>query len=248
MKKNFVVKKWPLELALEEVEMETVPFQVQTRGVPLCLVTMDNVKRLTKDAEVFLEMEDPAKAQGFFRVRVLVNTADPLVNECWHKKELNHKTWVEFGYERLQDFCYRCGRIGHVNNECTFEANTRGAAGYGEWTTAPAVRDIVETVRTLTLGVREKRKAGVVRGSALPASMNQGQELSPAQHGDDDTRVNVPEVEEVSIKRDKKKWRRMQRSKVPTNQFQWLVSQRCSQPVWEFGEGGFPQISNMALH
>lgn len=32
MKHNFVVKRWPLELALEEVQMEIVLFWVQIRG------------------------------------------------------------------------------------------------------------------------------------------------------------------------------------------------------------------------
>lgn len=65
MKKNFFVKMWPLELTLEEVELEHVSFWVQIRGVPLCLISIDNVKRLTRAAGDFMEMEDSAKARGF---------------------------------------------------------------------------------------------------------------------------------------------------------------------------------------
>ncbi|KAM2964485.1 hypothetical protein FF2_022265 [Malus domestica] len=205
MKKNFVVKKWNLALALEEIELGIVHFWIQIRGVPLCLVTKENVKRLTTDAGVFLAMEDPAKARGFFRVRVLVNMDNPLVNSCWPKKETNRETWVEFRYERLQDFCYRCGRIGHANNECTFEANSEVAAGYGEWIKAHPVREFVKLVKPLTLGVGERRRAGVVRGSALQASLNQGQVPRPTQYGGNDTGSQGFEVEETSSGCGKKK-------------------------------------------
>lgn len=88
----------------------------------------------------------------------------------------------------------------------------------------------------------------MVRGSAIPASLNLGQVLSSTQHGEDDTGVKVSEVDEVSLRCDKKKWRRLQRSKVHSNQFQFVVPHGCRQPVWELGKGGFPQVSNMALH
>ncbi|KAM1743562.1 hypothetical protein ACFX12_013443 [Malus domestica] len=77
-------------------------------------------------------MEDPAKARGFQRVRLLINTAKPLVNGCWLSRENNRDTWVEFRYERLQDFCYRCGHLNHVNNECTFEASKGEETGFGD--------------------------------------------------------------------------------------------------------------------
>lgn len=83
MKKNFSVKRWPPELALEEVEMEKVPFWVQLSGVPLGLGSLENVKCLTAEAGQFLELEDPKKARGFLRVRLLVNTANPLPTGYW---------------------------------------------------------------------------------------------------------------------------------------------------------------------
>lgn len=53
-------------------------------------------------------------ARGFLRVRIIVNTRNPLITGCWLLRKDDKDTWVEFRYERLQDFCYRCGRIGHV--------------------------------------------------------------------------------------------------------------------------------------
>ncbi|XP_068331391.1 uncharacterized protein At4g02000-like [Pyrus communis] len=121
MKQNFSIKRWPPELAIEEIPMELVPFWVQIRGVPLCLCTETNVRRLAKEIGELMEIEDPAKARGFLRVRVIINTKNPLAKGCWIPRESNTDSWIEFRYERLQDFCYKCGRIGHANNECAFE-------------------------------------------------------------------------------------------------------------------------------
>lgn len=120
IKQNFSVQRWPPELALEEIQMELVLFWVQIRGVPLSLSTELNVRRLAKEFGEFLELEDPAKAMGFLRVKVMVDTRKPLLPGCWLPRADNRDTWIEFRYERLQDFCYRCGRIGHACNECSF--------------------------------------------------------------------------------------------------------------------------------
>ncbi|KAM2888289.1 hypothetical protein FF1_012038 [Malus domestica] len=122
MKKVLSVKKWPPELALEEVEMKTIPFWVKIRGVPLGLISSANIQRLTQAAGQFIVLEDPGKARGFLRVRLLIDTGKPLRNGCWIRRDQNRDTWVDFWYERLQDFCYRCGLIGHGNTECNFQA------------------------------------------------------------------------------------------------------------------------------
>lgn len=101
-------------------------------------------------------MEDPSLARGFLRARVVVDTTNPLLTGCWLHRGQDTETWVEFCYERLQDFCYKCGRIGHVNTECTFGALRGGAAGFGEWTKTAHVRDVMPPNRALTLGMEDR--------------------------------------------------------------------------------------------
>lgn len=109
MKQNFSVQRWPPELALEELQMELVPLWVQIHGIPLNLSSENNVRRLAREIGEFLEFETLSLARGFLQVRVVVNTLNPLVTGCWLPRENNDASWVEFRYERLQDFCYRCG-------------------------------------------------------------------------------------------------------------------------------------------
>lgn len=78
MKQNFSVKRWPPNLAIEEIQMELVSFWVQIRGVPLYLSTEPNVRCLAKEIGELVKLEDSPKAKGFLRVRVVVNTRNHL--------------------------------------------------------------------------------------------------------------------------------------------------------------------------
>ncbi|KAM1197934.1 hypothetical protein ACFX2G_009551 [Malus domestica] len=85
------------------------------------------------------------------------------------------------------------------------------------------------------VGVGERRKAGVVRGSAPQASLNQGQVPRPTPYGGNVTRSQGYKVKVTSSGRDKKKWRRLQRLQVSSNPFQWVVPQGWEYPMWELG-------------
>ncbi|KAB2601993.1 hypothetical protein D8674_002998 [Pyrus ussuriensis x Pyrus communis] len=174
MKKVFSVVKWPPELALEEMELNAVPFWTQLRGIPLGLASVENVQRVIKEAGQFIAMEDTGHARGFVRVRILVDTEKPLFKGCWIRRESNKETWVEFRYERLQDFCYKCGRIGHINTECSAEMSGEGEVAYGEWIKAPPIREVVIPTRVECVGRGERRQAGAVRGLGFTAAQNQG--------------------------------------------------------------------------
>ncbi|XP_050147523.1 uncharacterized protein LOC126622870 [Malus sylvestris] len=134
MSQNLSVKRWPQELALEEVMLRKVPFWIHMKGVLLHLSTEVNAKKLASHMGEVIEIEELSLARGFLRARVLVDTDHPLISGCWLPRPGDKESWIRFRYERLQDFCYRCGRIGHVMTECTFEKNRSGAAGFGEWT------------------------------------------------------------------------------------------------------------------
>lgn len=61
-------------------------------------------------------------------------------------------------------------RISHANTECLFKPKTGGAAGYGEWSKAAPIRDVLEAPRPLTHGVGDMRHVGVARNGLLPPS------------------------------------------------------------------------------
>ncbi|KAM1612308.1 hypothetical protein ACFX1Z_000989 [Malus domestica] len=158
--------------------MSKVLFWIQIRGVPLYFISENNVRRLAAKIGEFVELEDTAKARGFLRVKVAVNTSNPLTTGCWLPRTNEKESWIEFRYERLQDFCYKCGRIGHSNIECSYEAVKGGMAGYGEWTKAAPVRDFIDFPRPMAINGGERRHAGATR---MGSRIEEIQEDDPAQ-------------------------------------------------------------------
>ncbi|GMP35408.1 hypothetical protein CsSME_00007851 [Camellia sinensis var. sinensis] len=71
--------------------------------------------------------------RSFLRFRVAINLQEPLPKGIWLKRPQGGSAiWVFFKYERLSDFCYDCGRIGHDNKICKFVSKEQGqASGYG---------------------------------------------------------------------------------------------------------------------
>ncbi|KAL7205507.1 hypothetical protein ACSBR2_018444 [Camellia fascicularis] len=59
------------------------------------------------------------------------------------------ESWVSYKYEKLSDFCYDCGRLGHDNSPCKFVSRDEGKkSGYG-----PKLR----TSRALRLDILAKQ-------------------------------------------------------------------------------------------
>lgn len=77
--------------------------------------------------------------------------------------QTGNETWAEFQYERLSDLCYKCGRIGHLNTDCSYEAAPEGTAGYGTWTRAKIIRELENQPKPTALSTGERRKVGAVR-------------------------------------------------------------------------------------
>ncbi|KAM1263060.1 hypothetical protein ACFX13_028779 [Malus domestica] len=174
MKQNLFVKRWVDELAMEEIPMHLVPFWVQMKGIPPGLCSTENISRLASRCGELLEVEDISKVRGFLRIRVLVDTTKSLASGCWVTRERNNESWVEFQYERLQDFCYNCGKIGHASLECSAPTASGGMAGYGEWTRTSMIRDVHEAPRALNIIQGRRRQAGLSRVRGSPMQLGRG--------------------------------------------------------------------------
>lgn len=88
--------------------------------------------------------------------------------------------WVPFSYERLPNFCYMCGFLGHSEKECSF-TTTGGAVSerselpYGAWLRAGGYDSRVSSDKTqVTAAVdsaRDKRVSHLAGWTQLPCRL-----------------------------------------------------------------------------
>lgn len=46
--------------------------------------------------------------------------AQPLLTCYFQKRDDGKDSWIQFKFERLLDFCYKCGALDHVTGRCNF--------------------------------------------------------------------------------------------------------------------------------
>lgn len=135
-----LVKEFAGELQEKNVYMKEPSFWVHVHDLPMMARNV-YIGRLIGDSlgrfdDVDL-VDRKVEWDEFMRIRVSIDITKPLV----HKKRLNIglpvPAWINFTYERLPDFCFWCGQLGHSLKEChlCMEKNkTEGKSQpYGNW-------------------------------------------------------------------------------------------------------------------
>lgn len=118
----FVVKPWPQELTYEEVDL-TCAFLVQVHGLPLRNMTAVNAIRISKFIGSVINVENGEHLGIIYnhhlRIRIALDTSQPLVSGFHLPRHGRSSIWVKFLYERLADYCPLCGLIGHRKSFCS---------------------------------------------------------------------------------------------------------------------------------
>lgn len=114
--------RWTPEFTLHEIDFSYSPFWIQIHGVPLEGISKENARKIASKIGEVEVVEDPfvgyKLARGFMRARVCVDITKPLITGFWIPRKGMPNTWAWIYYEKLQDFCYKCGRLGHGRKDC----------------------------------------------------------------------------------------------------------------------------------
>ncbi|XP_030940122.1 uncharacterized protein LOC115965057 [Quercus lobata] len=147
--KNLVLlQEFSGELVPKEVDLKWSPFLVQILNLPLKSRTRETGMEIGSKLGKVLDVDVSEKGVQwgrYLRVRIQMDVTKKLI---WAKKvsiENDEPRWVFFQYERLPNFCYLCGKIGHSEHECSEKGETNGGVGkekhkYGAWLRAEPVK------------------------------------------------------------------------------------------------------------
>ncbi|TXG60171.1 hypothetical protein EZV62_014744 [Acer yangbiense] len=124
-----------------------VELWVQIHDVPIMCMNRRTAKWLAEQLGGVIEIPTESKEcwGKFMRVKVLIEISKPL--KRWLRLKLDKSdniVLVGLKYERLPEFCYACGKIGHVIKDCLdAEARSLALTGtttkFGSWMRAQFV-------------------------------------------------------------------------------------------------------------
>ncbi|TXG48298.1 hypothetical protein EZV62_027592 [Acer yangbiense] len=118
-----VMEKMPLDGDITNLEFNKVEFWVQIHKIsPLCMsdeigLFLGKMIGEVKEVDLVTAREEN---NWFLRIKVVVIISKPLIRSLWVDLMGSRKiTTMLLRYKRLQDYCFKCRRIGHGIRECT---------------------------------------------------------------------------------------------------------------------------------
>ncbi|KAI8528202.1 hypothetical protein RHMOL_Rhmol12G0132200 [Rhododendron molle] len=134
-------------IAITDHDFSVSPFWVQIHGLPVGKMNRANAEIIGKRFQKLLAIETSPDGilldRSFLRIRVNINLELPIPKGFWLRSQsvLMKDLWISYKYEKLSDFCFACGRIGHDNRSCRFVPRDGGSnSGYGPDIRANGIR------------------------------------------------------------------------------------------------------------
>jgi hypothetical protein len=131
-----VLKPWDREIDPRTLDFDHVPVWIQLWGLPHHCKTKAMGRHLgslmgeVENSEVY---EYPGK-KIIIKIKVAINVHKPIQSGIHVGNPTDGTCWVDFRYEKLPQFCFNCGLIGHAANLCRNQAlNMETLAPLGPW-------------------------------------------------------------------------------------------------------------------
>ncbi|TXG48219.1 hypothetical protein EZV62_027513 [Acer yangbiense] len=131
---------------ISQLKFNKVELWIQIHDVPIIGMNRRSAKWMAKQIGRVIEIQTESKDcwGKFMKVKVQIDITKPL--KRWLRLKLDKSeviVMVSLKYERLPEFCYFCGRIGHASKECSdeeakLEAMKGVSTKYGSWMRASA--------------------------------------------------------------------------------------------------------------
>ncbi|KAK2991236.1 hypothetical protein RJ640_023817 [Escallonia rubra] len=146
MSSHVVVRDWPPHLNLEEIDFSKSTFWIRVLGLPPNMMTKQNAEKIGSKigrvSEIDFTSDGNLAWLRFLRIQVQLDINRPLITGFYKNKTPNLASWIRVQYERLPDFCFSCGRLGHTNRDCSHlpvEPPENKLSPYGPWLRAESL-------------------------------------------------------------------------------------------------------------
>ena len=140
-KQLILIQDFEGELTPKEIDIKWAPFWIQIYNLPLKCRTKETGWAIGSSLGTVLDVDVPESSVQWgkcLRVRVRIDTTKRVLRGKKVTIEGGESRWVSFKFERLPNFCYRCGLLDHTLKDCSEEVDTTIGAEtntlqYGSW-------------------------------------------------------------------------------------------------------------------
>ena len=119
---HLILKRFNSDLSISEVDFSTTEFWIQVHGLPLNRVSKENLLKIGSLVGRTLDTDAVSPGQGIWRrstkVRVEFDISSSLIPGFPLERNGLPDLWIPFKYEKLGNFCFRCGMLGHELRDC----------------------------------------------------------------------------------------------------------------------------------
>lgn len=146
-----VLRRLEINESLFDVQLTESDFWVQIHNLPVGFLSEKIVEAIGSYVGVYKHADKSSfdgSWKAFLRIRVSIDVTKPLKHKMKIKKTGGEWIWIDFKYERLPNFCFICGILGHGDRFCPklFEGyHTDTEKSYGPWMRATGRRPPMTT-------------------------------------------------------------------------------------------------------
>ncbi|XP_019177857.1 PREDICTED: uncharacterized protein LOC109173053 [Ipomoea nil] len=125
------------------IPLNIADFWIQIHDLPLGFFSEKSISAIGNFIGEFISIDEAALSgwlKSFIRIQVRIDISKPLVSQKRIKRNGGDWSWISFKYERLPNFCFICGLIGHTEKFCVklFEGfSPTMEKQFGPWLRAP---------------------------------------------------------------------------------------------------------------
>ncbi|XP_050263948.1 uncharacterized protein LOC126708186 [Quercus robur] len=142
-----ILKQWHQNMSVDDLDFSSIPLWVQIHGLPIEYMSKENAEEIGALVGEVLEVDFTGSGgvcmSKFLRVKVEIKVEDPLLSGFFLDRNTQPNLWIRFKYERIAEFCFKCGRLGHLKARCIWadaevQPNSKEPFGLGPWMKAEA--------------------------------------------------------------------------------------------------------------